>query len=98
MTNREAFNKLLREEAEEKLMAVEQMDTGLLVDAPKEFRISIMVHNMLCVYKMNSTGKSIGKAQDVVDWLNSERTDEEEKMWQSSVTWNKERVKRNERI
>ena len=98
MTNREAFNQLLREEAEEKLMAVEQMDTGLLVAAPQEFRISLMVHNMLCVYKMNSTGKSIGKAQDVVDWLNSERTEEEEKKWQSSVTWNKERVKQNERV
>ena len=95
MTNRKAFNQLLREEAEEKLMAVEQMDTGLLVAAPKEFRISIMVHNMLCVYKMNSTGKSIGKAQDVVDWLNSERTDEEERMWQDSVTWNKRRSEKD---
>ena len=56
MTNREAFNKLLREEANEKLTAVEQMDTGLLVAAPKEFKISVMVHNMLCVYKINSTG------------------------------------------
>lgn len=91
MTNREAFNKLLREEANEKLTAVEQMDTGLLVAAPKEFKISVMVHNMLCVYKINSTGKSIGKAQDVVDWLNSERTEEEEKQWQDSVAWNKSR-------
>ena len=94
MTNRESFNKWLREEANEKLNAVEQMDTGLLVAAPKEFRMSLMIHNMLCVYKINSTGRSIGKAQDVVDWLNSERTDEEERKWQDSVAWNRERSQR----
>ena len=84
MTNRDAFNNLLREELEEKLKAVQTMDTGLLVAAPKEFKISLMVHNMLCVFKINSTGKSIGSMQDVVDWLNSERTDEEEKGWKES--------------
>ena len=96
MTNREAFNRLLRKEAEEKLNAIEQMDTGLLVAAPKEFHISIKVHDMLCVYKINSTGKSIGNAQDVVNWLNSERTDKEEKQWQDSVVWNKKRSERND--
>lgn len=96
MTNREAFNRLIREDVLEKVALVEQMDTGLLVAAPNDFRISVLVHDMLCVYKINSTGKSIGTMQDVVDWLNSERTEEEEKRWQSSVKWNREREARND--
>lgn len=94
MTNREAFNQLIRNEMLEKVEAVEKMDTGLLVAAPREFHISVHVHDLLCVYKINSTGKSIGKAQDVVDWLNSERTDEEEKGWLDSVEWNRKREAR----
>lgn len=95
MTNREAFNRLVREDALKKVQYVEQMDTGLLVAAPREFQISVKVHDLLCVYKINSTGKSIGKAQDVVDWLNKERTAEEEQKWQASVEWNREREARN---
>lgn len=91
MTNRERFNEFLRQEMEEKLAAVASMDAGALVAAPKEFRISLMVHNMLCLYKVNSTGKSIGNAQDVVDWLNQERTEEEERCWVDSVEWNQKR-------
>lgn len=84
MTNREAFNRLIREDVMEKVALVEQMDTGLLVAAPNDFRISVRVHDMLCVYKINSTGKSIGTMQDVVDWLNSERTEEEERRWEAA--------------
>ena len=82
MTNREAFNLLLRQDMEDKLKAVCEMDTGLLVAAPRDYMICVKVHDMLCVYKINSTGKKIGTMQDVVDWLNSERTDEEEQRWQ----------------
>ena len=91
MTNREKFNEFLRQEMEEKLAAVVSMDNGLLVAAPKEFKISLMVHNMLCLFKINSTGESIGTAQDVVDWLNKERTEEEERRWFDSVKWNQQR-------
>ena len=94
MTNREAFNKYIREDALKKVEHVEQMDTERMVDTPREFKIVVRVHDMLCVYKINSTGKSIGKARDVVDWLNSERTDEEELRWQASVAWNREREAR----
>ena len=53
MTNREAFNQLIREEMLEKVEAVEKMDTGLLVAAPRDFCIDVRVHDLLCVYKIN---------------------------------------------
>lgn len=93
MTNREAFDLFLRQEMEEKLKALEEVDNAQLVDMPGNLRVSLMVHNMLCLYKCNSTGKSIGNAASVVDWLKAERTEEEEKRWLSSVEWNNQRVK-----
>lgn len=91
MTNREAFNQFLRREMEDKLTALEQVDNTQLVDMPGSLRISLMIHNMLSLYKINSTGRSIGKAQDVVDWLNAERTEQEEQCWLDSVEWNRKR-------
>lgn len=94
MTNREAFNQMIRQEIEEKIAFYEKMDTGLLVAG--EYWIKENLHDDLCVYKINSTGKSVGSMQNVVDWLNSERTEEEEKSWQDSLEWNRQRVRRTE--
>ena len=90
MTNREGFNKWLREKADEILTVVDQMDTAHLVDAEHGFYIGLRVHDLLFVYKTNSTGRAAGKRQEVIDWLNRERTEQEEATWQAAEEWSKQ--------
>lgn len=75
MTNREAFNKYLREQVEKRIAYYEGLSDAELTEG--EFLVNVNVHRELCYFKVTSTGKSIGSSDDVTKWLASERTEAE---------------------
>ena len=94
MTNREAYNHFIREKVEEQLAYMENMSNEELVDYTvkyPDYHIEVKLGNMLCLFKCNSGKIPVGGPGTVTSWLNSERTAEEEKRWQDSVEWNKQR-------
>lgn len=97
MTNREAFNRFIREKVESQLAYIENMSNKELVDYTVQypgFHIEVTIGNALSLFKCNSAGTPVGGPSKVIDWLDSERTEHEEKRWQESVEWNKQRNKR----
>ena len=94
MTNREAYNQFIREKVEEQLAYMENMSNEELVDYIVKYpgyHIEVELGDMLCLFKCNSGKIPVGGPGTVTTWLNSERTAEEEKRWQDSVEWNKQR-------
>ena len=94
MTNREAYNQFIREKVEEQLAYMENMSNEELVDYTVKYpgyHIEVKLGDMLCLFKCNSGKIPVGGPGTVTTWLNSERTEEEEKRWQDSVEWNKQR-------
>lgn len=94
MTNREAYNQFIREKVEEQLAYMENMSNEELVDYTVKYPgylIEVKLGDMLCLFKCNSGKIPVGGPGTVTTWLNSERTAEEEKRWQDSVEWNKQR-------
>lgn len=94
MTNREAYNQFIREKVEEQLAYMENMSNEELVDYTVKYpgyHIEVKLGDMLCLFKCNSGKIPVGGPGTVTTWLNSERTAEEEKRWQDSVEWNKQR-------
>lgn len=94
MTNREAYNQFIREKVEEQLAYMENMSNEELVDYTVKYpgyHIEVKLGDMLCLFKCNSGKIPVGGPGTVTTWLNSERTAEEEKRWQDSVEWNKQK-------
>lgn len=94
MTNREAYNRFIRERVEEQLAYMESMSNEELVDYTVKYpgyHIEVKLGDMLCLFKCNSGKMPVGSSETVASWLNSERTTEEDKAWAYSVEWNKQR-------
>lgn len=99
MTNREAYNQFIREKVEEQLAYMENMSNEELVDYTVKYpgyHIEVNLRDMLCLFKCNSGKMPVGSSETVASWLDSERTEEEEKRWQFSIEWNKERGRKND--
>lgn len=94
MTNREAYNRFIREKVEEQLAYMENMSNEELVDYTVKYpgyHIEVKLGDMLCLFKCNSGKIPVGGPGTVTTWLNSERTAEEEKAWTDSKEWNRQR-------
>ena len=98
MTNREAFNRYVREEIAKQIILMENMSNEELVRYSAEnpgYVIRLNIHDAICLFKHNSAGSPVGSQHTVTVWMDSERTIDEEKRWQESEEWNREREERN---
>lgn len=93
MKNRESYNRFIWEKVEEQLAYMENMSNEELVDYTVKYpgyHIEVNLGDMLCLFKCNSGKPPVGSSETVASWLDSERTEEEEKHWQFSIEWNKQ--------
>ena len=76
MTNRDAFNKYIRDELENKIRCVESMSNEELVDHVWKYtgyRIESRVGDELCYYQVTETKQSCFGREQMKEWLSSER-------------------------
>lgn len=98
MTNREAFNRYVREEIAKQVIAMENMSNEELVRYAAEnpgYVIKLNILDAIGCFKANSAGGPAGDQHTFIIWMDTERTIDEEKRWQSFEEWNSKRKERN---
>ena len=81
MTNREAFNRYIREKAEEQIAYMERMSDEELVDYTIKvpgYHVEVKIGDELCYFKLLNTPAPIGSKKVVTEWLGQEFSDKKE--------------------
>lgn len=79
MTNREAFNRYLRLEAEKGLKCTEAVDSNALVRHSckyDKYGVHVEVYDKLRWLRYKAVGTPIGSMDDVIAWLDEEASEE----------------------
>lgn len=98
MTNREAFNRYVREEIAKQIISMENMSNEELVRYSAEnpgYVIRMKIIDAICHFKAHSDRGPFGDWHTVTVWMDSERTIDEEKHWQKMEEWDSKRKERN---
>lgn len=81
MTNREAFNRYVREEVEKQLQYMERMTNVGLVNftiAVPDYHIEKNIHDALCYFKATHAPMPVGPKAKMIAWLDEEYADKGE--------------------